>query len=92
MALAIVIVAMAVRKEFDVGILFSVGTDLKPAIDFAPDPDIEARVEVAAWRDAEERDFPYRLSLGRGKPYCRWLNRSDYAKDVMRRTSRTDAE
>ena len=75
-ALAIDFAAMAVPSEYEAGILFSVDTDLKPALEFVSDPSMRARSEVAAWRDPV--DYPRRLSLGSNKPYCHWLNEQDY--------------
>jgi uncharacterized LabA/DUF88 family protein len=47
--LAIDYVRMAVQDEYDVGILFSVDTDLNPAIEAVHELDCGAVPEVAAW-------------------------------------------
>lgn len=48
-ALAIDFVTMAVRGEYDVGILFSTDTDLKPALEAVAQLGTGVRAEVAAW-------------------------------------------
>ena len=82
-SLAIDFVTMAVRNEYDVGILFSADTDLKPALKFVDGSATGAIGEVAAWRrstfrDASNRINQQRISLGDNKPFCHWLDRSDY--------------
>ncbi|GAA1815672.1 NYN domain-containing protein [Nesterenkonia flava] len=69
-ALAIDFAAMAVRKQFDVGILFSADTDLKPALEFVSAEDVPARAEVAAW--APEQGPKRRLRIDRNI-FCHWL-------------------
>lgn len=74
-ALAVDFVAMAVQDQYDVGILFSVDTDLKPALEFVSTQCATKRAEVAAW--SSETQYG-RLSLGRNRPYCHWLDASGY--------------
>ena len=89
-ALAIDFVMMAVRGEYDVGVLMSTDTDLKPALEAVaglvghPYP----RCEVAAWsaRDQHSR----RLSISGHRLWCHWLGEDDYrsvadATDYTRR-------
>jgi uncharacterized LabA/DUF88 family protein len=77
-ALAIDFVAMAVRGQYEVGILMSADTDLKPALEFVhslpgtPFP----RCEVAAW--SSETGYSRRLSISGARIWCHWLDRSDY--------------
>lgn len=78
-ALAVDFVVMAVRKQYDVGIIMSVDTDLKPALEAVsaiggrPYP----RAEVAAWSAPQQHSR--RLST-RDKLWCHWLDESDYQK------------
>lgn len=76
--LAIDIVAMAVQREFDVGVLMSRDTDLKPALEFVRDlkGSPYPRCEVAAWSSSDGHSR--RLSIPRGKIWCHWLDESDY--------------
>lgn len=82
-SLAIDFVAMAVRDEYDIGILFSMDSDLKPALAFVSNSDLHARAEVAAWsrrldgKMLASYNHP-RLSLTGNKPFCHWLDNSDY--------------
>lgn len=83
-SLAIDFVTMAVQERYDVGILFSVDTDLKPALQFVNGSGFNASGEVAAWRKPELIDpsiqvNQQRLSLGGNRPFCHWLDFSDYA-------------
>lgn len=77
-ALAIDFVKMAVRREYDVGIIMSTDTDLKPAleavIELGGDP--YPRCEVAAWSHEEQNTG--RLSVPQRKSWCHWLDESDY--------------
>lgn len=76
-ALAIDFAAMAVRGEYDVGILVSVDTDLKPALEFISAlPGPTPRCEVAAWSEAGRHSR--RLSLSARKIWCHWLSQADY--------------
>jgi len=82
-SLAIDFVTMAVRNEYDIGILFSADTDLKPALKFVDGSEMSATGEVAAWRRSPSRDVSnpikqQRLSLGDNKPFCHWLDSADY--------------
>lgn len=77
-ALAVDFVAMAVRREFDAGILFSVDTDMKPVLEFVASADVPARPEVAAWKNPSSVDYHRRLSIGSNRPFCHWLDDIDY--------------
>jgi uncharacterized LabA/DUF88 family protein len=76
--LAIDFVTMAIRKEYEIGILFSVDTDLKPALEFVVGNDVSARAEVAAWRQVA--DHQIRLALSSNRPFCHWLTKDDFLK------------
>jgi uncharacterized LabA/DUF88 family protein len=76
--IAIDFVTMAIRKEYEIGILFSVDTDLKPALEFVVGNDVSARAEVAAWRQVA--DHQIRLALSSNRPFCHWLTKDDFLK------------
>src|SRR6266516_16387 len=77
-ALAMDFHAMAVGGEYDVGILMSTDTDLKPALEAvialggSPFP----RCEVAAWSSPDRHCR--RLSIQKAKLWCHWLGLDDY--------------
>lgn len=77
-ALAVDFVTMAVRGEYDVGILMSTDTDLKPALEAVADLKGTPfpRCEVAAWTREGERSR--HLSIDRANLWCHWLTESDY--------------
>jgi uncharacterized LabA/DUF88 family protein len=79
--IAIDFVTMAIRKEYEIGILFSVDTDLKPALEFVVGNDVSARAEVAAWRQVA--DHQIRLALSSNRPFCHWLTEDDYQKSLL---------
>jgi hypothetical protein len=67
-ALTIDFAVMAVRGEFDVGVIFSTDTDLKPALEFVAGlgegkPGGMPRAEVAAWSAKDQQNR--RLSISR---------------------------
>jgi uncharacterized LabA/DUF88 family protein len=76
--LAVDLVAGAVRGNYEVAILMSTDTDLKPALEFvrdlhgAPYP----RCEVAAW--SSPRGHSRRLSIPGRQIWCHWLDAADY--------------
>lgn len=78
-ALAVDFVAMALRKEYDVGILFSVDTDLKPALERVAEHARawgKPRAEVAAW--SSDQGHSRRLSIKTTNLYCHWMGRDAY--------------
>ncbi len=76
--LGIDLVAGAVRGEYEVGILMSTDTDLKPALEFVRElqGDPYPRCEVAAW--SSPTGYSRRLSISGGQIWCHWLNEADY--------------
>ena len=75
-ALAIDFVTMAVNKEYDIGVIASTDTDLKPALEFVYknySGDID--VAVVAWKSAVTKS---RLSISSGNIWCHFLDRADY--------------
>lgn len=78
-ALALDVAVMAMRGEYDVGIVVSTDTDLKPALEFVAslaDPTGMPRVEVAAWSGSAQ--FSQRLSIPTRKIYCHWIGKDTY--------------
>ncbi len=73
-ALAVDFVADAMRARYDVGILFSADTDLKPALEFVRGEQ-RGRTEVAAWRSPFQRGRTIRLP----GMWCHWLNESVFS-------------
>lgn len=75
-ALAIDYIAMAIDDKFDIGIIFSTDTDLKPPLEFVHKRTAGKKtVEVAAWQSAYSRP---RLSLDGLKIWCHFLWEVDY--------------
>jgi uncharacterized LabA/DUF88 family protein len=81
--IAIDFTVMAVKGEYDVGVLFSIDTDLKPALDAVCDLAPRAksgtvRVEVAAWSGTFAQ--PRRITpTGSHRVKCHWLDDRDFA-------------
>lgn len=77
--LAIDFVVMAVKREYDVGILFSTDTDMEPAIEgvcsITDVAQIPAVAEVAAW--SGPNTAPRRLGAS-SNVWCHWLDQVDY--------------
>ncbi len=76
--LAIDLVAGAVRREYEVGILMSTDTDLKPALEFVRglQGDPYPRCEVAAW--SAPNGYSRRLRIPGRQIWCHWLDEADY--------------
>ena len=75
-ALAIDFVALAIDGEYDVGIIASTDSDLKPALEYVHSkPSASPRAEVTNWRSTKS---PRRLSIPGAKIWCHWLNQDDY--------------
>jgi uncharacterized LabA/DUF88 family protein len=77
-ALAVDFATMAQRGEFDVGILMSTDTDLKPALEVVArlTPAGGPRAEVAAWSGADMHNR--RLSIKDRALWCHWLDKAAY--------------
>ena len=76
-ALAIDFALMAVRGEYDVGVLMSTDTDLKPALEAVASSGA-ARAEVAAW--SNPHSYSRRLSIRGRKLWCHWVDESEYLR------------
>ncbi len=67
---------MAIRGLYDVAILFSSDTDLRPAFEACRDlPEGCPRLEVAAWR---REGYSSRLRVKGLDLWCHFLDRGDY--------------
>jgi hypothetical protein len=77
-ALAIDFVSMAVAREYEVGVLMSTDTDLKPALEAVArlTPEQGIRAEVAAW--SVSVGHSRRLSIHSRRLYCHWLGKDAY--------------
>lgn len=76
-ALAVDFVMMAVRGEYDVGILMSTDTDLKPALEAVTGLDGPI-CEVAAW--SSPHGHSRRLSIRSPRLWCHWLDEGAYRR------------
>lgn len=74
--LAVDLVAAAIRREFDVAVVFSGDTDLLPALELVADLLGHPAVEVAAWRTTVGESRPLRINDQH--PWCHFLDRTDY--------------
>jgi uncharacterized LabA/DUF88 family protein len=75
-ALAIDFVALAMDGEYDVGVIASTDTDLRPALEYVHRKfSANLRAEVTSWRSSSS---PRRLSIPGAKIWCHWLDRNDY--------------
>lgn len=79
-ALAIDFVVMAVRQEYDVGILMSTDTDLKPALEAVAELTDKhgTRAEVAAWQAPQQQCR--RLAITSRRLYCHWVDEGIYQR------------
>ncbi len=77
-ALAIDFVVMAVRGEYEVGVIMSTDTDLRPGLEavLAMDGRPFPRCEVAAW--SASRSHSQRLGVPGRRVWCHWLDGEDY--------------
>jgi uncharacterized LabA/DUF88 family protein len=74
-AIALDLVKLGNRGEYDTAILCSADTDLIPAVDEVVDGDSGCTVEVAGWRHDTYRQ---RLSFKDRNIWCHWLSLDDY--------------
>jgi hypothetical protein len=75
-AIAVDFVMGAVKGSFDVGIVMSLDTDLKPALEAVANQLHGVRVEVAAWNRPDRRCG--RLSIQGHNLWCHWLDDAVY--------------
>lgn len=75
-ALAIDFVACALDGLFDMGVMLSTDTNLRPALEYVSRKCTSQCVaEVAAWRSPTSRS---RLSIKGASLWCHWLHEADY--------------
>ncbi len=75
-ALAVDFVALAIDGQFDIGVIASTDTDLKPALEYTSRKCVgRCHVQVAAWTSPRTSS---RLGISPGAIWCHWLNESDY--------------
>lgn len=67
---------MAVRDEYDIGVLMSNDSDFRPVLEEV-DGLGSKTVEVAAWRPLTAQ--PRRLWIGRNRPWCNWIDHAAYS-------------
>jgi uncharacterized LabA/DUF88 family protein len=78
-ALALDFAVMAVQGQYDVGILMSTDTDLKPALEYVAGLTGAVgrpRAEVAAWSGTGQHNR--RLSISTRNLYCHWIGEATY--------------
>lgn len=75
--LAVDFVTMAMRREYDVGVLFSADTDLVPALEAVIHLRGPAACEVACWVPSDGSS-PRRLRVPGQAIYCHKFTRADY--------------
>jgi len=75
-ALAIDFVALAIDSEYDVGVIVSTDSDLKPALEYVRRKcNDRCHIEVVAWNNPFKRS---RLSISTHNIWCHWLDKTDY--------------
>ncbi len=75
-ALAIDYISLALDGAYDVGVIASTDTDLKPALEFVYKRwGIKRRCEVMAWAGTGRRR---QLSIAGANLWCHWMNQTDY--------------
>jgi uncharacterized LabA/DUF88 family protein len=74
-ALAVDFVRLALEDQYDVGVLMSTDSDLKPALETVMTFS-DKRVEVAAW--SGRAGYRQRLSIENVQIWCHWLGREVY--------------
>ncbi len=78
-SLAVDFVVMAVSGEYDVGVIMSTDTDLKPALEAVTTlrgVNAYPRCEVAAW--SVPGGHSRRIAINAANVWCHWLNKQDY--------------
>jgi uncharacterized LabA/DUF88 family protein len=76
-ALALDLVLLAQQRRYDVAVLFTTDTDLRPAVEVVMVQRL-AHVEVAAWTEPRHQD--QRLSVHERRVWCHWLDREVFLR------------
>lgn len=75
-ALAVDFVTLAIDNEFEVGVIASTDSDLRPAVEYVLRKCSDrCHVEVVAWTSPQTTS---RLGISGQNIWCHWLNRADY--------------
>lgn len=75
-ALAVDFVAMAIDKKYDVGVIASTDSDLRPALEYVYKKcSLSCRVEAAAWVSSREKSV---LSIPGKKIWCHRMDAGEY--------------
>lgn len=77
-ALAVDFVSMAFKKQYQLGMIFSADTDLRPALEYVNSDEVEPRGEVVAWRGVR----PHFELSSKKSAFCHWINTGEYLKVV----------
>jgi len=73
-ALAVDFVALAIDKEYEIGVIASTDTDLKPALEYIKKKcKNQCQAEVLAWKSAKAKSRLYVFGV-----WCHWLDNNDY--------------
>lgn len=73
-ALAVDFVALAFKKEYELGLIFSADTDLRPALEYVNSDEVKPRAEVVAWRGGK----PHFELSAKKSAYCHWINAQEF--------------
>ncbi|AII58078.1 hypothetical protein X792_04825 [Dehalococcoides mccartyi CG1] len=86
-AIAIDFVSFAIDGGYDIGIIASLDTDLRPALEYVRSKcNSKCRIKVASWKS---RTTNIRLDIPGDKVWCHWLNYIDYQSIADNRDYRT---
>lgn len=80
-ALALDYAIMGHEKKYDVGIMFSADTDLKPALEYVADKTRawgSPRAEVGGWSSKQAHSARLSISGAGRKVYCHWIDEPTY--------------
>lgn len=76
-ALAVDFVRLAIHDRYDIGVVFSADTDLRPALESVLELDNAPKVEVAGWKP--DGRYGSRLRLPNHKAiWCHWLDEQQH--------------
>lgn len=79
-ALALDFAIMGLEKQYDVGVMFSADTDLKPALDYIREKSRAwgvPRAEVGAWKSSQTQSRRLQLD-GTPRLFCHWIDETAY--------------
>jgi len=75
-ALAVDLVTLAIDGKYDVGVIASTDSDLRPALEYVTQKrGTRCHIEVAAWSSPRTKS---RLSIPGSNLWCHWLHNTDY--------------